>query len=337
MLALIAAHARVFARPAPLNRRPKPGQEVLSEHFLFLCPNRHPKSKDVGKEVGMGDDYAEKKSTGMLYLVPTPIGNRRDMTLRALDVLRTADVIACEDTRHSSPLLESYAIHRPLLSYHQHNEQERSEELLFRVEQGERVAVISDAGMPGVSDPGGVLVRKAISRGLPYTVLPGASAVPVAAVASGIGDGRFAFFGFLPRKGKEREEVLSLLDSFPLAAICYESPYRIRQTLAELGQRWPERSFAVLREWSKQYEEVLHFTGYAGKDLALTEKGEFAFVIGPAAAPSAWTDEEVIRTLREKQEQGISAKQAMKEIVAASGRSRNEVYQLREEDRSAEK
>ena len=285
----------------------------------------------------MMEGQSTKDGTGMLYLVPTPIGNRRDITLRALDVLRNADVIACEDTRHSAPLLESYAIRRPLLSYHQHNEQARAEELLTRVQEGEQVAVISDAGMPGVSDPGGVLVRKAISRGLPYTVLPGASAVTVAAVAAGLGDGRFAFFGFLPRKGKAREETLSLLDTFPLAAICYESPFRIRQTLAELGARWPKRAFAVLREWSKQYEEIVHVTGETAEAMPITEKGEFALVIAPAEAPSSWTDEEVKQALLTKMQEGLSAKAAMKEVIALSGRSRNAVYQLREEARKAEK
>ena len=283
----------------------------------------------------MSDAHLSKEGVGMLYLVPTPIGNRRDMTLRALDVLRKADVIACEDTRHSAVLLESYAIHRPLLSYHQHNEQARAEELLRRVQQGEHVAVISDAGMPGVSDPGGVLVGKAIAKDIPYTVLPGASAVPVAAVAAGLGDGRFAFFGFLPRKGKAREETLKLLDTFPLAAICYESPHRIRQTLAELGGRWKNRSFAVLREWSKQYEEILHFTGEEAQTAEITEKGEFAVVIAPAEEPSTWKDEEVIEALRQKEAQGLSAKAAMKEVIALSGRSRNEVYQLREASRGS--
>ena len=276
----------------------------------------------------------QNEKQGQLILVPTPIGNRSDITLRALEVLRAADVIACEDTRHSAPLLDGYDIHRPLISYHMHNEQERSEELLGRVEQGERVAVISDAGMPGVSDPGGVLVQKAIARGLSYTVLPGASAVTVAAVAAGLGDGRFAFLGFLPRSGKEREQALTFLDTLPITALCYESPFRIRKTILEMGARWPDRHFALLREWSKQYEEALHYTGHEAESLSFVEKGEFVLAIGPAiATDTTWSDAAVCEALERLESNGLSPKAAMKQVMAESGRSRNAIYRLREENR----
>lgn len=274
-------------------------------------------------------DHEEGSAMGLLSLVPTPIGNRGDMTLRALETLREADVVACEDTRHSRPLLIDYGVDKPLVSYHQHNEVERAQDLLDQVAMGKRVAVISDAGMPGVSDPGGRIVKEAQKRGLPYTVLPGASAGVTAVVAAGIGDGRYTFEGFLPRKGVEREAVLAEMDRRGVATVCYEAPHRILRTLSEWCARWPKREFALVREWTKAHEEVVRFTGETFHPADVMEKGEFVVVVGPAVVQeTTWDDARVRDTLRELTTSGMRAADAVRKVVALSGRRRNEVYEL---------
>jgi 16S rRNA (cytidine1402-2'-O)-methyltransferase len=199
---------------------------------------------------------------GILCLVPTPIGNLEDMTLRSVKTLREADVIVCEDTRHTSPLLKKYDVpKKTLLSYHEHNERERAEEIVRRVRGGERVALVSDAGMPGISDPGYRAVRACIEEGLPVIALPGASAMVTAAAASGLPTDRLLFGGFLPHK-KGRAAALESLMSVPsCTVILYESPYRINDLLAEIERLGgPDREVVVARELSKLHEEYLRGT-----------------------------------------------------------------------------
>lgn len=265
---------------------------------------------------------------GQLILVPTPIGNLGDMTLRGLEALREADVVACEDTRRTRILLDHFEIKKPVVACHEHNERQMAERLIDRVEDGERVCVVSDAGMPGISDPGEVLLREAIRRGCSYTVLPGASAAPVAYVCSGIGDGRFAFYGFFPRKGSERERILKEVDASPVSVVFYEAPHRIRRTLRELSERWPEREFCACRELTKQYEEFVRWRGADFDVEAIEERGEFAVVVGPGEIREV-TDEEIVRRLRELSEEGISDRDAVRMVTAETGRSRNDIYRLR--------
>ncbi|MDD7593814.1 MAG: 16S rRNA (cytidine(1402)-2'-O)-methyltransferase [Peptoniphilaceae bacterium] len=271
----------------------------------------------------------DRCAIGLLSLVPTPIGNRGDMTQRAIDTLRDADVVACEDTRHSRPLLAYYGIDKPLVSYHQHNEAERAEELLALVARGEKVAVISDAGMPGVSDPGGRIVKEAQARNLPYTVLPGPSAAVTAVVAAGIGDGRYTFQGFMPRKGSEREAVLAEMDRATVASVFYEAPHRIVVTLASLCARWPEREFAVIREWTKAHEEVLRFSGAAFDPQKITTKGEFVVVVGPnEKTETVWSDTRLREELHKRVAAGMRRADAVRDVTALSGRRRNDVYEM---------
>lgn len=284
----------------------------------------------MARFVKRGEGMKDETRGGQLIIVPTPIGNREDITLRALRLLEECDAIACEDTRHSGPLLQGYGISKPLFSYHDHNEQGRAEEIVRRVAAGERICLISDAGMPGISDPGQVVIDKALSAGLSVTVLPGPSASVTVAAASGlVGKEGFVFLGFLPRKGKSREALLSRLDRLDLPAIIYESPLRVRKSLAELCQRWPERTFAVCREWTKQYEEILRFQGRDYQGEAITEKGEFAIVLGPAApVDSRWSEGEAARAMAEAMAEGASRKQAAEALSQVSGWSKNELYQL---------
>ncbi len=217
----------------------------------------------------------------MLYLVPTPIGNLKDITLRALEVLGAVDVIAAEDTRHSGHLLAHYQIRKPLLSCHEHNEARRTAELVGRLKAGESVALISDAGMPGISDPGARLLAACIAEGIPYTVLPGASAGITALVGSGFPLDEYYYGGFLPPKSGGRERELGRAARRRETSLFYESPHRLCKTLEAATRLLGERTLCVARELSKTFEEYRR--GTAAELLAhYTErppKGEIALLV----------------------------------------------------------
>ena len=207
-------------------------------------------------------EFGVATTPGTLFLVPTPIGNLEDMTLRAVKTLREVDVIVCEDTRHTSPLLKKYDVPKKiLLSYHEHNERERADEIVGRLRAGQRVALVSDAGMPGISDPGYRAVRACVEEGLSVVALPGASAMVTAAAASGLPTDRLLFGGFLPHK-KGRASALESLMSVPHSTvILYESPYRLADLLSDIEQiGGPDREVVIARELSKVHEEYLRGT-----------------------------------------------------------------------------
>jgi 16S rRNA (cytidine1402-2'-O)-methyltransferase len=217
----------------------------------------------------------------MLYVVATPIGNLDDITLRAIEVLKSVDLIAAEDTRHSGNLLKHFEIRKPLVSYHEHNEAMRSTELVERLAAGENVALITDAGMPGLSDPGARLIRKCIERGVAYTVIPGVSAILTALVGSGLGADVFCFRGFLPVKSGQRERELRAAAAREETTIFFESPYRILKTLTACLALMPDRQLCVARELTKKFEEFRRGTAV---DLlshyeAHPPKGEITLVI----------------------------------------------------------
>ncbi len=197
----------------------------------------------------------------MLYVVGTPIGNLNDITQRALEILRTADLIAAEDTRHSGNLLRHFEIRKPLVSYHEHNEAMRTAELAERLVEGEIVALITDAGMPGLSDPGARLIRKCIELDLPFTIVPGVSAITTALVGSGFGMESFCYRGFLPVKSGQRERELKAAAERTETTIFFESPYRLNKTLAACVELMPERRLCVARELTKKFEEFRRGTG----------------------------------------------------------------------------
>src|SRR3954449_6653714 len=223
---------------------------------------------------------------GRLVVCPTPIGNLEDVTLRVLSALREADVVACEDTRRTRTLLARYGVKAALVSYHEHNEERRSAELVSRMQGGETVALVSDAGTPLVSDPGYVLVRACVAAGLEVEVLPGPSAAVTALVASGLPADSWRFAGFLPRKRGELQRVLA--EPGP-TLVAFESPRRVPATLAVLAAIDPSREVAVCRELTKVHEEVVRGTAselaerYAGKP----PRGEVVLVVGPSSASSA--------------------------------------------------
>ncbi|HWP34726.1 MAG TPA: 16S rRNA (cytidine(1402)-2'-O)-methyltransferase, partial [Thermodesulfobacteriota bacterium] len=219
-----------------------------------------------------------------LAVCATPIGNLEDVTLRVLRELREADLVLCEDTRRTRLLLARHGVEARLLSYHRHNEARRAGEVLERLRAGARVALVADAGMPVVSDPGARLVAAALEEGLPVTVLPGPSAVETALVASGLGGGPYEFVGYLPRREAELRAAAAELAARPHALVAFESPNRLPASLRALAEAMPERRAAVCRELTKRYEEVVRDTlaGLAER-FARPPRGEVTLVLGAAA------------------------------------------------------
>lgn len=252
----------------------------------------------------------------MLYICATPIGNLGDVTLRVLEVLRTCDLVACEDTRHTRILLQRHGIEARLQSFHEHNEEQRVEALLTILREGKEVALVSDAGMPGVSDPGFTLVRACAAEGLPVTVLPGPSAVPTALVLSGLPADRFTFVGFLPRGKNRLVEQLALFEGTGSALVAFESPRRLRASLGAIAERWPDRQVAVCRELTKLHEEVVR--GKPADVLARLDerpRGEIVLVLEPwPTAEAAGTPAAPIRLSPAESER--RAREALAELLA---------------------
>lgn len=279
----------------------------------------------------------------MLYLCPTPIGNLGDVTLRVLEVLRTADLVACEDTRHTRVLLDRHGVAARLISFHEHNEESRLAALLPLLREGKSVAVVSDAGMPGLSDPGFTLVRACAAEGLPVTVLPGPSAVSTALVLSGLPTDRFAFVGFLARGKAKLIEQLGGFDGTGATVVAFESPRRIRASLAAIGGRWPERRLAVCRELTKIHEEAVRGTAAEVLErLADSVRGEIVLVLEPAGgvesraaaaggggAGRAFGGREAARrALAELLDAGLGTKKAAGIVAGLTGMSRKAAYEL---------
>ena len=284
-----------------------------------------------------------------LYLVATPIGNLGDITLRALDVLNQADRIACEDTRQTQKLLNHFNITTPTVSCHQHNERHRAAEFTAAIKAGGRIALVSDAGMPGISDPGAWLAAEAIAAGVPVIPIPGANAALSALVASGLKTAEFAFLGFLPEKAGARrtrlEQLASEPNDSPRTLIFYEAPHRILETLGDLESVWgPSLRIAAARELTKLHEEFLRGTvGDIRRDLAARDRirGEFTLVIeAPArsSAQSAGGIERISdRITRLRSESGIDEKEALKRLARELDRSKSELYRELQRERAGRK
>jgi 16S rRNA (cytidine1402-2'-O)-methyltransferase len=300
---------------------------------------------------------AEPLPTG-LYLVATPIGNLGDITLRALDVLRRVDRIACEDTRQTQKLLNHFQIATPTVSCHEHNERARARELVQALESGARIALVSDAGTPGVSDPGVWLVREAIAAGVPIIPIPGANAAISALIASGLPAGKFEFLGFLPEKPGARRTSLERLSApshadpreSPRTLIFYEAPHRVLDTLADLEAVWgPELRVVVARELTKVHEEFVRGTvAQVRRELAGRDRirGEITLLIeapahtassvgapGAGAAPGKIAD----RMAGIRSENGVDEKEALKRLARELGRSKSELYRELQRERAAKR
>jgi len=261
-------------------------------------------------------------------VVATPIGNARDITLRALDLLRAADLIACEDTRQTRKLLDHYAIDKPTISYHEHNEAERSAELASRMAAGAVIALVSDAGMPLVSDPGYRLVRAAIEVGVPVQAVPGPSAALTALAASGLPTDSFRFGGFLPAKAGQRATALEALANEQATLIFYEAPHRILEALEAIELALGERSVVVARELTKIHEEYLRGTAaevraqLAARDAV---RGEITLLIGKATAPPR-DDTPLAEAVEKLIGSGTARMDAIKQVARQRGLSKREVY-----------
>ena len=310
-----------------------PAREVLAREGL--APARDTVrivEAQLGTDAGViGAGMIAFEALGAETLMPlavcaTPIGNLEDVTLRLLRELAEADVVLAEDTRHTRQLLERHGIRARLLSYHEHNEAKRTAELLPRLEAGERMALVSDAGLPGISDPGARLVSAALEAGVPVTVLPGPSAVETALVASGLVGARYQFVGYLPRGQQALSQLAEELARWPGAVVAFESPQRLPRTLSVLARALPDRQAAVCRELTKRFEEVAR-----GSVAELAErftepvKGEVTVVLGPGAGEPA-DDEDAVRVVEELMEAGLARRRAADVVSRLTGVPRNRLY-----------
>lgn len=294
------------------------------------CPSLHKADFGPALAAAQAAAGAQHYPAGALYVVATPIGNLADISLRALHLLQLADAIACEDTRHTAPLLRAYGIHSPaLLAVHEHNEAAAAQHILQRLQSGQRVAYVSDAGTPAVSDPGARLVAACMQAGVRVLPLPGPSSVTAALSAAGLaaGDGQFVFTGFLPAKSGERAQAVQALAAEPRAVVLLEAPHRISplaEALATLGAR----SITVARELSKQFEQIhtlpcADLPAWLAAD-AQRSRGEFALVLHPAPAPDE--NAQALRVLRLLLAE-LPLKTAVKLAADISGAPRNALYQ----------
>lgn len=263
-----------------------------------------------------------------LYICPTPIGNLEDITLRVLKCLALADAIAAEDTRHSIKLLNHYGIKKKLISYHEHNLKKRGPEIVEEIRGGKAIALVSDAGMPGISDPGADILRLCLEAALPVEVLPGATASVTALVASGLRTDRFTFWGFPERQGMRRKEQMEAMLNQEGTVILYESPHRIEGTLKDLLEAGGERPVVLAREITKRYEEYLRgsLSELIARIAANPVKGELVLLFeGTPGRNKPAVDAEC--RLRELVEEGLSKKEIARILAKETGKSRNEVYQ----------
>ena len=270
---------------------------------------------------------------GTLYVVATPIGNLEDMTFRAVRVLREVKLIAAEDTRTTRKLLAHFDIHTPLTSYHEYTEPAKIERLLDRLAEGD-MALVSEAGMPGISDPGAPLIQAAIQRGLPVVPVPGASAILGALAVSGLSTETFLYLGFLPRRPSDRRALLAQVAQATHTLVLFESPHRLRDTLADLHAVLGERPVALARELTKLHEEVWRGTLSAAIThyAEVEPRGEFTLVVGGATPVAEVWDEAAVRAaLSEALAQGQHGREAARAVAAQAGWPSREVYQVLQE------
>jgi 16S rRNA (cytidine1402-2'-O)-methyltransferase len=257
----------------------------------------------------------------------TPIGKLEDVTQRVLAELQAADLVLCEDTRRTRILLQRHGLEVQTVSYHRHNEAARTEEALARLGRGERIALVSDAGLPGVNDPGARLIAAALAAGVPTTVLPGASAVETALVASGLVGDRYQFLGYLPRRQGELESLSRELAAWPHAVVAFESPRRLPRSLAVLAAHLPERPAAVCRELTKRFEEVARGTVAELAARFLTPpKGEVTLVLGAVEVVGAVAEEDALSAVAELVRAGVSRRRAAELVARLTGESKNALY-----------
>ena len=273
---------------------------------------------------------------GTLYLVPTPIGNLEDMTYRAVRILGEVDAIAAEDTRHTGILLKHFDIKKPLISYHEHNKEEKGAYIIELLLEGQSIACVSDAGMPAISDPGADLVTKAIEEGIMVVPLPGANAALTALIASGLDTKSFTFAGFLPKRGKHRIEELQRLSQATGTLMFYEAPHRLQEVLQDMYEAFGNRSITVARELTKKFETFVHtdLESLVNDLEQLTYTGEFVLIVGGADTVqsdiSEVSDEPVsyVDAVQALVETGVPKKEAIRQVAMRFNVSRRDVYNI---------
>ncbi len=262
----------------------------------------------------------------MLYFVATPIGNLKDITYRAIEVLNTVDEIACEDTRHSLTLLNHYGIKKPLFSYHKFNEKERIDRIIATLQSGKDVAVISDAGMPVISDPGNILARRLREENIEYTVVPGANAALSALVLSGFDATRFCFLGFLPEKKTDREKLLNDYIDTEATLIFYSAPHDVKKDISTLFSVLGDRKVAAVKEISKLHEHVEEF--YLSKGVAFEPKGEYVLIVEGATKNKENENLSCEELIEKYIKEGIDKKDAIKKVAKERKVSKSELYKF---------
>jgi 16S rRNA (cytidine1402-2'-O)-methyltransferase len=274
-----------------------------------------------------------EEKTGILYIVGTPIGNLEDISFRAIKILKTVDLIAAEDTRHTSKLLQHYQINTSTISYHEHNQLSRLDELLTHLKENKAIALVTDAGMPGISDPGYDLIKACIEAKITVIPIPGANAAIAGLVASGLLTDRFVFEGFLPTKDRDRKERLDLLQNETRTIIFYEAPHRLQSTLQNLLAIFSgDRRIVLARELTKLHEEF--WRGTITEAIAVYNtrqpKGEFTLIIEGTKISQTLTmsEEQIVEEIQQLMQQGISRSQASRQLAKITSRSRQEIYQL---------
>lgn len=279
----------------------------------------------------MNRQKSVQEEGGKLYLVGTPIGNLGDMSTRAIEILRSCDLIAAEDTRQTRKLLSHFQFSVPMVSYHEHNEHKQLPALITRLQEGKKIALVSDAGMPAISDPGESLVKAAIAEKIPVIPIPGANAALSALVASGLSVQPFLFVGFLPRQANKRRRTLQSYREIPATLIFYESPYRVEKLLTEIAEILGERQVAVVRELTKKHEEWLR--GNVKECLrVLAEtgtRGEYTLIVEGFQSPQETKEEStatLVQEVKQYVEQGWSAKKAIQEVAKKHQRPKREIY-----------
>lgn len=275
--------------------------------------------------------------TGKLYIVPTPIGNLKDITLRALEVLQSVDLVAAEDTRMTLKLLNHFNIKKSLISYHKYNETVKSDEIIEKLMEGKNIALVSDAGSPGISDPGSVIIVKCVELGIDFEVLPGATALITALVYSGLDSSAFIFKGFLPRENKDRTPIIEELKNKTETIIIYEAPHRLVNTLEFLRGNLGNRKIALCRELTKIHEEIIRLSlddaiDYYKENMP---RGEYVLVIEGKSKleleqekNSMWKDMSIEQHIEKYIKEGLSKKEAIKKVAKDRNMSKSEIYKF---------
>lgn len=262
-----------------------------------------------------------------IYFIPTPIGNLEDMTIRAINTLKEVDIIACEDTRESKKLLDYYQIKKSTTSYHKFNEQSKSEEIIKNAKNGISYGIITDQGMPGISDPGHILIKKCIEENISYTILPGASALITALVGSGLDNDSFSYYGFIPKKQKDKKILYDKLSKEDKTSIIFDTPHNLLNTIKDFKELFPERKLCLARELSKKFEEYLlvDIDNIDQEDITL--KGEFVLVLSGKVEKESNSLDDFKEEIDEMLDKGMKTKEISKIISEKSDFPKNDIYE----------